>query len=736
MASRKRSTVSTRSVIRAKSEAESSGYISDGDSKDPLSDDFDPASLKVPELRKVLQDNKVAAPSTLRKPGLIQAYEESIRPHLDELRAARERDQKGLKVEDPIEISVDSNAPVPSIKADRDTEASGNESESSLHSAMLSPNSPKRSRRSVSWAGDVSGPEDDDQEQQEEPQGEQAGNDSTFSVDNPFQSVRLEPGKKTTSRKVSHTTLSDKGVKTDPAAIQSESASTSKSPVKQPRLSATPSLFRNYMDPTISSSMSPRRAINDKDSPLKSRLGSVKRSKIEETGMDSGFDGDVSRDEFDTPSKSPRQQHKKRGGSNLSDSTEGSRGDEKISTGRSVAWLFISIISITWWSWYLSESRKVGFCDVGRSSNAVLDRRAYEYEQTRQAIQGEDDLANVTISVPLFLRPSCTACPAHAYCHSGYLSGCESGDYVLQNSLASRLPFSDFLLPLSTTAPICRPDEQKVMHAADLADEIEDRLRIRKGDVQCNRKVAYSNKLPNKPSKSEDLNQLAYSIPKSALHDELEREVAKSDLLASQSEGYFEELWTLALKDLLLTDRVGESASLLYAKRGAVGIDLRCWAGLLMQDIWLRLRIWVALLSALLMGGYWLRHRFQHNRFRKEKVKDMVASTLSRLEQAKRLNLEEESYLSISQLRDDVLRSETSESQKKSLWSVVMKQVEANSNVRTRQAKVKGEWSRVWEWVGTIDGRKAARTSTGRQGKENGHVIVNEGKERLESVDV
>lgn len=62
-----------------------------------------------------------------------------------------------------------------------------------------------------------------------------------------------------------------------------------------------------------------------------------------------------------------------------------------------------------------------------------------------------------------------------------------------------------------------------------------------------------------------------------------------------------------------------------------------------------------------------------------------------------------EGYISMSQLRDDVLRDEFSASKRQKLWEKVQRKVEGNSNVRSavREAR-SGEVSRVWEWVGAV----------------------------------
>jgi len=86
-----------------------------------------------------------------------------------------------------------------------------------------------------------------------------------------------------------------------------------------------------------------------------------------------------------------------------------------------------------------------------------------------------------------------------------------------------------------------------------------------------------------------------------------------------------------------------------------------------------------------------------------------------------------EPWISMGQLRDDVLRHEHSISKREAIWSRVRKVVEMNANIRASQREGRsGEISRVWEWIGAIASgdraedqerrRKSGRVSWGMQG--------------------
>ena len=81
-----------------------------------------------------------------------------------------------------------------------------------------------------------------------------------------------------------------------------------------------------------------------------------------------------------------------------------------------------------------------------------------------------------------------------------------------------------------------------------------------------------------------------------------------------------------------------------------------------------------------------------------------------------------ESFISVGQLRDDVLRNVFSSSERERVWAGVRRIVEANSNIRaaTREGAKTGEWSRVWEWIGPVN------LAPGLEGRRSGGSMKDE----------
>ena len=62
-----------------------------------------------------------------------------------------------------------------------------------------------------------------------------------------------------------------------------------------------------------------------------------------------------------------------------------------------------------------------------------------------------------------------------------------------------------------------------------------------------------------------------------------------------------------------------------------------------------------------------------------------------------------ESWISVGQLRDDVLRDEFSDKRRESMWKRVASVIERNANVRASVREGRGgDVSRVWEWIGSV----------------------------------
>ena len=130
----------------------------------------------------------------------------------------------------------------------------------------------------------------------------------------------------------------------------------------------------------------------------------------------------------------------------------------------------------------------------------------------------------------------------------------------------------------------------------------------------------------------------------------------------------------------------------------------------------------LALVIGSLLEG---RRRIRKYRAATKQIPQLVDIALDRL--ATQAALKEdgrvgESFISVGQLRDDVLRNVFSSSERERVWTGVRRIVEANSNIRaaTREGAKTGEWSRVWEWIGPVN------LAPGLEGRKSGGLMKDE----------
>lgn len=104
-------------------------------------------------------------------------------------------------------------------------------------------------------------------------------------------------------------------------------------------------------------------------------------------------------------------------------------------------------------------------------------------------------------------------------------------------------------------------------------------------------------------------------------------------------------------------------------------------------------------------GGY---YKITSGNETETKVKQLAGLALNKLSEQASLHAYDpdsysEDYISMAQLRDDVLREEWGVKRRKVLWEKVQKKVEGNANVRAvvREGR-SGDVGRVWEWVGAV----------------------------------
>ncbi|SNX81517.1 related to SRC1 - involved in sister chromatid segregation [Melanopsichium pennsylvanicum] len=367
------------------------------------------------------------------------------------------------------------------------------------------------------------------------------------------------------------------------------------------------------------------------------------------------------------------------------------------------------IFILSFYIWYARETRALGFCDTNSDTNAIVEDRRLTFLATAAA--HNETVEDLTL-LPAHLQPACTPCPSHANCVHGKVLGCDSDDWVLQPSFASHLPLSNWLLPLSNTAPRCYPDTQKLVLASELALAISHMLAEFKGEIVCGTQKPHATvrALPQKLMVTDG--NLTYAIAEGAVKRSM---LATRDARLDQD--YFEQIWYMALFELTDprsnivripvtngTISEGEGTQYFLAARQPL-LSLNCRSRLALKGWMLRARLYVFLLLSVICGFFHLRYRLASARAESRKVATLVQAALERLQEQEYLHgrdpvIHPDDFVPLSHLRDHILAGEHKAKTRNRLWKKVAKIVEENSNVRTRQAQRKGEWLRVWQWVG------------------------------------
>ena len=129
-------------------------------------------------------------------------------------------------------------------------------------------------------------------------------------------------------------------------------------------------------------------------------------------------------------------------------------------------------------------------------------------------------------------------------------------------------------------------------------------------------------------------------------------------------------------------------------------------------------RITLALLVFAATSTLYGRHRLITYKEATAQIPDLVNTALDRLVTQAALKEDDrgDGFISVDQLRDDVLRQVFSARERERVWQNVRKIVEGNANVRAakRESDRTGDVSRVWEWIGPVN------MAPGLEGRKSG----------------
>ena len=144
-------------------------------------------------------------------------------------------------------------------------------------------------------------------------------------------------------------------------------------------------------------------------------------------------------------------------------------------------------------------------------------------------------------------------------------------------------------------------------------------------------------------------------------------------------------------------------------------------------------RITLAVLAFAATSGLYGRHRLITYKEATAQIPTLVNTSLNRLKTQASMKADDrgDGFISIDQLRDDVLRQVFSARERERVWQNVRKIVEGNANVRAakRESDRTGDVSRVWEWIGPVHmapGLEGRKSGLLKNSPENDSGVENE----------
>ncbi|KAL9129637.1 MAG: hypothetical protein Q9217_001955 [Psora testacea] len=668
------------------------------DDMDYLQPSFDPNSITMPRLRNVLMTYGIQYPPSAKKFQLVEIFNQELKPKAKKLLAAQDRVRRTSKgitdMPSSQESTVNSESddrssmpppPTPQQRKTRKTgrspsedgllasvsttRTSGGGRSSSKHARQsdteTEPELPKRP--SVQKSRKSEAPPRVKVEDSDDVPIRPVMPESAFSDENPFQSGS-SPSTMEANRRRS-------------AGVSSERKKSSSNRRKTGSI-----LSHNMRVEQVDGAVVPT-----------SKTFEMPISSLKETDVKREQDDGVEAGEEFTPEEQLElvRHRAANGEKDILPPRRRRRTQESSTVPKSLPWMILAALLGGYTTWYRQEKLAVGYCGIGRSSDALSSIHIPEWASA--------------------LQPTCEPCPQHAICYENMETKCEH-DFLLQ-------PHPLSLGGLVPLPPKCEPDGEKVRRVKAVADRAVEELRERKARAECG---------TLKDAKGRD---------SSAEIDEkdLKTEVGKKRR-RGMTEAEFEDLWKGAIGEIIGREEVVSSSDRnRLASTSLARLPVACALRRSARLTLARYRGALSFLAFLLLLTAYVRNKIRQNRADNARVPSLVSSTLDRLATQAALYTRgdaPESWISVGQLRDDVLRDEFSDKRREAMWSRVRAVVERNANVRVSSRELRGgDVSRVWEWIGSIklldDPGFSSRKSGGKRVSWGG--VVEDGYEENRS---
>ncbi|KZO95171.1 hypothetical protein CALVIDRAFT_564954 [Calocera viscosa TUFC12733] len=338
------------------------------------------------------------------------------------------------------------------------------------------------------------------------------------------------------------------------------------------------------------------------------------------------------------------------------------------------------------------SSARLGFCDRGSSTNAVLDARLDQLKAGEDCLnQGKMDCPPIPLFPPSMQALTCTPCPESATCSIHSLT-CDAPLIIKRHPLSPLNPILNGFPGLGSVAfpPTCVEDESRKKLLTNAGRWIIERLQRYRGEQVCYGRESRS-------PIDHSIDGIAAWKWAGVKKSDIRRMMGETREGKSLGEEKLDEVFAgamLELEDkkyvLSARDEDGEEWVAAMQARMSSACTLRVWA----REMWMKSRIYLLALATVVSGLLYVRRRLYLSRQTTALAHSMLPSILSVLQ-----NMGGVPLLS-SQLRDSVLSYEPNLKRRKEVWERVEKIVEMNANVRVGEEEVGGDVGRGWRWVG------------------------------------
>lgn len=653
---------------------------------------FDPKTLKVPQLRRILTENDVQIPSKAKKNTLLRLYNKDIVPQLDTLRDKYENvkpSSKGIK-----EVKRHEQTKKP--EKTKDVKETSNEKKRTREAVKKEEDQEESTKKSSSKVQDTTG---DDEHKKKKKKTKKTKKDS----------------KKTEHKKESSAKSAPeiKEVPTSPVKSDSEVEFTQKENKTVKREVLKPNLSKLRVSPEFAALLKNATAgyehqeqvnVEQTKAPTKVVVDIVSNSEEEEEEElestelkeNKGYEEDSKETRKHSRLQWPTLRFRKSSKETAQPETVKIQSEKPKSkcclskcnfkcialkklNCQAVKHCFFNafiftliIIPIIYCIWYRQQRIVIGYCDRELPLKSVVPSCLQSFCLERFSI----NLSFIDNWLSLF-KPNCLFCPESAICFPNMELTCHT-----QHRKILPLLSINKLIPLSE---YCIPDVRKQEFVNRMISKFVTLLQKQNAKLNCGN------------AKNQKLN----SIPRSVLHNIFEKKVD-----SKWSSREVSDLWELTLKKLNKLPEVrtfhleshdGEVMTAFVRSTSKERTSIACKYGDAIKSQLYRHKILLSATTLFFTGAILLNCYLQKRAEYNDNVEEYVTVTIEKLKDQTE-DGKDGTFLHTLQLRDVVLAAVVDLNQRKKIWKSMSTVMKKNKHIICALTEINGEILECWSW--------------------------------------